>query len=85
MKKFAAVVLSACLLLSVASVASAAPAHETKHKMHAKSTHHKHKMHAKSAHKGKKLHAKSVKKGHMKMKGLTPKALPKTGFGGVSE
>ncbi|MFD0616919.1 hypothetical protein ACFQZR_05540 [Paenibacillus sp. GCM10027629] len=84
MKKFAAVVLSACLLLSVASVASAAPAHETKHKMHAKSTH-KHKMHAKSAHKGKKLHAKSHKKGHMKMKGLTPKALPKTGFGGVSE
>jgi len=84
LKKFAAVVLSACLLLSVASVASAAPAHETKHKMHAKA-HHKHKMHAKSAHKGKKLHAKSHKKGHMKMKGLTPKALPKTGFGGVSE
>ncbi|MBB6633927.1 hypothetical protein [Cohnella thailandensis] len=96
MKKVAIAVLSGCLLLTAASAtASAAPAEhhkmhaksETKHKMHAKSTH---KLHAKSAHKHK-LKAKSAEKGKIlgkskfKAKAITPKALPKTGYGGVSE
>ncbi|OMF68221.1 hypothetical protein [Paenibacillus glucanolyticus] len=87
MKKVTIFALSACLFLSASAVTASAAPVETKkaeHKMHAKehkAKEHKmhakeHKMHAKE-HKGKahKIHAKSVK----------PKALPKTGYGGVSE
>ncbi|UNK16208.1 hypothetical protein MNQ98_16925 [Paenibacillus sp. N3/727] len=90
MKKAAtAFALSTCLLLSASAVTvSAAPveSHKAEHRMHVKehqakehklhAKEHKHKMHAKK-HKAKahKLHSKSIK----------PKALPKTGYGGVSE
>lgn len=92
MNKVAIFALSTCLFLSASAVTASAAPVETKkeeHKMHAKehkakehklhAKEHKakeHKMHAKE-HKGKahKIHAKSVK----------PKALPKTGYGGVSE
>jgi hypothetical protein len=90
MNKATIVSLSACLMLAV-SGASASAATEPMHKME-KSIHkaeHKaeHKMHMKS-HKGKehKLHQESVSKEHkIHAKSVTPKALPKTGYGGVSE
>ncbi|MBB6729323.1 hypothetical protein [Cohnella zeiphila] len=92
MKKLAIAVLTGCLFMSTAAVASAAPAeHHKTHKMHAKSTA-KHKLHAKSMHKHKhKLKAKSKSNAKIlggskiRAKSITPKALPKTGYGGTSE
>jgi len=90
LKKTAAALLSACLLLSGMSAASAAPVdhhHKAKHKVHAKS---EHKMHMKKA-EHKKILAKSMgkekllKEKSFHAKAVTPKALPKTGYGGVSE
>ncbi|OAX49798.1 hypothetical protein [Paenibacillus sp. AD87] len=92
MNKATIVSLSACLMLAVSGASvSASAATEPMHKME-KSIHkaeHKaeHKMHMKS-HKGKehKLHQESVNKEHkIHAKSVTPKALPKTGYGGVSE
>lgn len=90
LKKLAIAVLTGCLFMSTAAVASAAPAeHHKTHKMHAKSTH-KHKVHAKSMHKHKlkaksKTNAKILGGSKIRAKSITPKALPKTGYGGTSE
>ncbi|MHA7581503.1 hypothetical protein ACX12E_14060 [Paenibacillus vandeheii] len=86
MNKATIVSLSACLMLAV-SGASASAATEPMHKMEKSMHKAEHKMHMKS-HKGKehKLHQKSVNKEHkIHAKSVTPKALPKTGYGGVSE
>ncbi|HEY2495346.1 MAG TPA: hypothetical protein VGI33_20870 [Paenibacillus sp.] len=84
MKKISVAILSACLLLSTVSAASAAPLHET----HEKKMHEK-KIHAKSLHK-EKAHKKKEKELHMKShktKTIKTKAtkMPKSGFGGASE
>lgn len=50
-------------------------AHEKAHKLHQKSAGGEHKLHSKSVKEEHKLRAKSVK----------PHALPKSGYGGVSE
>ncbi|MFC5402815.1 hypothetical protein [Cohnella soli] len=80
MKKAAIALLAASVLLTSATAASAAPVdghHKTHHKTHMKAkAAHKHKVHAKSASKVKKLETKKAK---------TPKKLPKTGYGGISE
>ncbi|WP_336787688.1 hypothetical protein [Paenibacillus sp. MMO-177] len=100
MKKAAMIAVTTCLFLSVSAATASASAVEptatkkVEHKMHVKEhKEHKvkakeHKMHAKQ-HKAKahELRAKSESKAHKlhaKSK-LRAKALPKTGYGGVSE
>lgn len=88
MKKATIFALSTCLFLSASSFsASAAPVESHQHKMHVKEHEAKqHKVHAKEHHKAKehKMHTKS--KAHkVHTKSIKPKALPKTGYGGVSE
>lgn len=80
MKKIVFSVLSACMILTAsATVAGAAP---VEHKTHAK----EHKMHMKE-HKAKahKMHMKKAKEHKLHSKSIKPKALPKSGYGGVSE
>ncbi|WP_025690479.1 hypothetical protein [Paenibacillus zanthoxyli] len=96
MKKAAVIALSTCLFLTASAAtafASTEPVgtkkmehkmHVKEHKIHAK----EHKLHAKEHHKMKahKLHAKEKGKAHkLHAKSIKPKALPKSGYGGVSE
>lgn len=75
MKKAVLIVMSTCLFLTIS--ATAASAATEPHKVH------EHKLHAKEH----KLHAKEHKAHEHKLraKGIKPHALPKTGYGGVSE
>jgi len=88
MKKAALMVLSTCLFFTLSAATASASTESShnvpEHKMHAKE--HKireHKLHVKE-HKAhvKKLHAKQHK---THAKSIKPHALPKTGYGGVSE
>jgi len=93
MKKAAVFALSTCLFLSASAVsASAAPVESHQHKVHVKE--HKaneHKLHVKEHktkehHKAKEHRIKAKSKAHkVHTKSIKPKALPKTGYGGVSE
>jgi len=90
MNKATIVSLSACLMLAVSAASASAatePMHKTEKSVHKAEHKAEHKMH-KAEHKGKehKLHQKSAGKEHkIHAKSITPKALPKTGYGGVSE
>lgn len=92
MKKAAIFALSTCLFLSASAItASAAPVESHQHKMHVKEHKAKeHKLHAKEhktkEHKAKEHKMRAKSKAHkVHTKSIKPKALPKTGYGGVSE
>ncbi|MBT2764874.1 hypothetical protein [Paenibacillus sp. ISL-20] len=87
MKKAAIFALSTCLFLSASAItASAAPVESHQQKMHVKEHEAKeHKLHAKE-HKAKEHKMRAKSKAHkVHTKSIKPKALPKTGYGGVSE
>lgn len=96
MKKAAVFALSTCLFFAASAMtASAAPVEKHEHQMHVKehqAKEHKlhakeHKLHAKEhKHKAKEHKMRTKSKGNkIHTKSITPKALPKTGYGGVSE
>lgn len=94
MKKATIFALSTCLFFAASAMtASAAPVEKHEQKMHVKEHQAKeHKLHAKEhktkQHKARehKMSTKSKSKGNkIHTKSITPKALPKTGYGGVSE
>lgn len=92
MKIAAIFALSTCLFLSASAItASAAPVESHQHKMHVKEHEAKeHKLHAKEhktkEHKAKEHKMRAKSKAHkVHTKSIKPKALPKTGYGGVSE
>ena len=85
MKKTSITAIAACMLFAATAV-SASAATEPMHKME-KSTHKaEHKMHMKAKKEEHKLHKKSVSGEHkLRAKSVKPHALPKSGYGGVSE
>ncbi|MGG3279139.1 hypothetical protein [Paenibacillus solani] len=89
MKKATVFALSTCLFFAASAMtASAAPVEKHEHQMHVKEHQAKeHKLHAKEhKHKAKEHKMRTKSKGNkIHTKSITPKALPKTGYGGVSE
>ncbi|GAB6930736.1 hypothetical protein JCM10914A_47190 [Paenibacillus sp. JCM 10914] len=87
MKKATIFALSTCLFLSSSALtASAAPVEKHQHKVHVKEHEAKeHKAHVKK-HEAKEHKMRAKSKAHkVHTKSIKPKALPKTGYGGVSE
>ncbi|MCK6078132.1 hypothetical protein [Paenibacillus silvae] len=88
--------VAACMLFA-ATAASASAAtepmhkmeksmHHAEHKVHMKAKHEEHKMHMKAKKEEHKLHKNAVSGEHkLRAKSVKPHALPKSGYGGVSE
>lgn len=96
MKKTSLTAMAACMLFAVtAASASAAtePMHNMEkskknieHKMHMKAKNEGHKLHMKTKKEEHRLHKKATGEGHkLRAKSVKPHALPKSGYGGVSE
>ncbi|MGO4533214.1 hypothetical protein AB4Z30_29575 [Paenibacillus sp. 2TAF8] len=96
MNKTILTAMSACMLFAATAVSASAATepmhkmeksvHKAEHHMHMKAKNEGHKLHMKAKKEEHKLHKKAKGEEHkLRAKSVKPHALPKSGYGGVSE